>query len=394
MIKDMVAVDRRAGFVSSSIVHHVRLNSSYSLVTLGDFDVVLSDRGLPWDRLHWATLCYLLRHSDIFVMFFDTRFAAATQPEKTGFALALLRWFGVRLIAVPSGLDVVYENRIATRFGFLERLHKDYPDWDLAGDTDHIRRSIQIISRNVDFVVSGDAFCSRFLPREDLRFKYFPISADSPTNQTNHHSRRPLIVHAPNHRFIKGTDVLIEATQRLREAGVDFELRLIEKVPRHEAIDSYSKADIIADQFCIGAFGVFALEGLALGKPVIAYLDEEHLGDPVFNLPIVNANAENLARVLAVLLAVPELRTRLGFAGRAAIQRYQSHDALAEVWGQIYRRVWWGEPLALEKTRHFSAERQPRPFTEDPIQREFWPVNVDDLMPEIESTLEVWACVA
>jgi glycosyltransferase involved in cell wall biosynthesis len=391
MLKDMVDVDRRAGFSSASIVHHTRLNASFSLVTAADFDVVLEDRGHRWDIFHWATLCHLLRQADIFVMFFDTRFSGPTQPRKSRAALALLRWFGVRLIAVPSGLDVVYLDRHASRFAFLERLQKDYPEWGLASDAPHIRRGVQTICRNVDFVVSGDAVCSRFLTREDLRFKYFPVDTAT-VPSAGRRSPKLRIVHAPNHRFIKGTDSLIAATNRLRASGVELELALIEKVPRAEALRLYADADIVADQFCIGAFGVFALEGLALGKPVLAYLDEEHLGDPVFNLPIVNANPENLERVLAVLLAVPELRERLGRAGRAAVERYQSPEALAEVWAQIYRHVWWGETLELETTRHFSPERKPRSFTEDPALTDFWPVAVDDLLPEIDRALGSLPC--
>src|SRR5437868_6750404 len=131
MVKDMVDVDRRAGFASASIVHHVGLNPSYSLVTPADFDIVLSDRGYRWDVLHWATICHLLRHVDIFVMFFDTRFSSPTKPERSGLAFALLRWFGLRLVAVPSGLDVVFSDGRSSRFGFLERLQRDYPNWDL-----------------------------------------------------------------------------------------------------------------------------------------------------------------------------------------------------------------------------------------------------------------------
>lgn len=394
MVKDMVEVDRRAGFASASIVHHARLNAAYSLVTSADFDMVLDEQGHRWDVLHWVTLCHLLKHADVFVMFFDTRFSAPTEPEKSGVALAVLRWFGVRLIAVPSGLDVVYLDGSVSRFGFLERLQRDYPEWDLESDASQIRRSVQTIGRNVDFVVSGDAVCSRFLTREDLRFKYFPIDTRALFPSGSGASTKPRIVHAPNHRFLKGTDSLIAATDRLSEAGVVFELQLVEKVPRQEALRLYAEADIIADQFCIGAFGVFALEGLAMGKPVLAYLDEEHLGDPVFNLPIVNANPENLERVLAVLLAVPELRERLGRAGRAAAERYQSPEALAEVWTRIYRHVWWGETLQLETTRHFSSERKPRPFTEDPALAAFWPVAVDDLMPKIERALGGRLCGA
>jgi hypothetical protein len=150
----------------------------------------------------------------------------------------------------------------------------------------------------------------------------------------------------------------------------------------------YAQADVIADQFCIGAWGTFAQEAMALGKPVLAYLDQEHLADPAFSLPIVNTTQENLEEVLAVLLLVPELRSRLGLAGRAAVERYQSAEAIGEVWGQIYRHVWWGEPLNLAATAHFGESRKARSFTEDPGEREFWPVDVADLLPAIRSALE------
>jgi hypothetical protein len=132
---------------------------------------------------------------------------------------------------------------------------------------------------------------------------------------------------------------------------------------------------------------MFALEGLALGKTVLAYLDQEHLGDPVFNLPIVNANGENLARVLAALIALPELRSRIGRASREAAETYQSIAAMKEVWSRIYRHVWYGVPADLESTAHFSRERQPRPFTEDPADADFWPVPVDDLADAIRVVL-------
>ena len=201
-------------------------------------------------------------------------------------------------------------------------------------------------------------------------------------------------MHAPNHRHIKGTDALLDAIRRLSAAGLELELQVVEQVPRREAQALYAAADIVADQFCIGAYGVFALEGLALGKPVVAYLDEEHLGDPVFDLPIVNAHAGNLEQVLAALVAVPALRQRLGQAGRQAVEKLQSIEALAEVWAQIYAHLWWGVPLALDTTRHFSTDRRARFFSEDPSRAEFWPVPVEDLLPDIVAAIEERACAA
>jgi len=95
-----------------------------------------------------------------------------------------------------------------------------------------------------------------------------------------------------------------------------------------------------------------------------------------------------------VLLRVPELRRRLGEAGRLAVEQYQSPAAMAEVWSRIYAHVWWGESLDLERTRHFAPTRRARQFTEDPLLPEFWPVPVADLLPEIRSALEACACAA
>jgi len=186
---------------------------------------------------------------------------------------------------------------------------------------------------------------------------------------------------------VKGTDHLIRAVERLKSLGLDCELRLVERVPRHEALEVYKQADIIADQFYIGTIGIFGLEAMALGKPVMAYIDHAHLGDPVFNHPIVNTNPENLVRVLAVLLQVPVLRERLGRAGRESVEKYQSVPALAEVWARIYSHVWSGQPLDIEATNHFSPERKTRSFTEDPSHPEFWGVPVNDLLSEIQDAL-------
>jgi glycosyltransferase involved in cell wall biosynthesis len=200
-------------------------------------------------------------------------------------------------------------------------------------------------------------------------------------------NRCPLIVHAPNHRWLKGTDHVLAAVEAVQARGFACELSLVENVHPSEARRRFAEADIVADQFCSGSFGLFGLEGLALGKPVLAYLDQEQVGDPAFDLPVVNANPDNLAAVLAVVLALPELRARLGRAGRAAVERVQSVPALGEVWARIYRHVWWREALQLESTAHFSADRRPRAFTEDPRDEAFWPVPVSDLAERLREVV-------
>jgi hypothetical protein len=133
----------------------------------------------------------------------------------------------------------------------------------------------------------------------------------------------------------------------------------------------------------MGTYGTFALEGMALGKPVLTYLTSENLLRPSCSHPLVNTTPENLVEVLAVLHAVPELRTRIGEASRASVVRYQSFEAMAAVWTQIYRHVWWREPLDLQSTPPYDPARTARSLSEDPASAEFWPVPVDDLIPRI-----------
>jgi hypothetical protein len=224
---------------------------------------------------------------------------------------------------------------------------------------------------------------ARLVPRNDLLIKVYPIDTDElqPVEIPPHESVK--IIHAPNHRYVKGTDFLMAAVESLTAKGFRCELVLIERVARSEALRRFAEADIIADQFCMGAWAQFALEGMALGKPVLAYLDREHLESPQFNLPVVNATPENLAAVLGVLIELEELRRRLGAASRAAVERYQSVPAMGEVWDRIYRHVWWRAPLDFTGTAHFSPDRTPRALTENPADEDFWPVDVADLMPRI-----------
>lgn len=380
--KYIVAAERRAGYPTRSVAAHTS-PFSYALVRPEEFDVVVPDQGSP----PWFCLTDLLWHADVWVAYFDSMLFGHDHERANEWALRLLRAVGIRVIAAAHGGDVVHKTRFATRYDWVGRMGRDYPNWDLEVQAEIAQRRIRFFCRHAAFVLPGDSSLVRFLPRADLTFKYFPIDTDEIRPVFTQSAGPPVIVHAPNHRYAKGTDILLAACDVLRSCGFSFELQLVERVDRTEALQRYAAADIVADQFCMGSFGTFGVEGMAAGKPVLAYLDQEELGDPAFNLPFVNANAENLAGVLAALIHLPELRERLGRAGREAIERYQSIEPLAEVWDRILRHVWWGKALDLASTRYFSKERKARAFTEDPSDAEFWPVPVDDLLPRIHTAV-------
>ena len=151
-------------------------------------------------------------------------------------------------------------------------------------------------------------------------------------------SARPLVVHAPSSRARKGTEHVVAAC---RDLAVD--LDIVEGLPHDEARRRYERADIVVDQLNAGWYGLFAIEAMALGKPVVTFLHEEAVRrtEEAFGVrvPIVSATKETLADRLRELAAAPEERRRLGAEGRAYVERVHDVDRNADRLLAIYARL-------------------------------------------------------
>jgi glycosyltransferase involved in cell wall biosynthesis len=146
---------------------------------------------------------------------------------------------------------------------------------------------------------------------------------------------RPLVVHAPSNREKKGTRFVIEACEQL-----PVDLDIVEGVDHLEARKRYARADIVVDQLNAGWHGVFALEAMALGKPVVAKLDEETVEQSAkgygIRLPIVPATKETLVETLRPLVESPALRREIGAASRAYVEQVHDIDRVADRLIAIY----------------------------------------------------------
>jgi glycosyltransferase involved in cell wall biosynthesis len=152
-------------------------------------------------------------------------------------------------------------------------------------------------------------------PGLDLR-RYAPApSEDRP---------RPVVLHAPSSRRRKGTEHVIAACE-----GLDVELDVVEGLRHDEARRHYERADIVVDQLNAGWYGIFALEAMALGKPVLSYLRDEAVQETEralgVEVPIVRITKETLRDRIAELAASADERRRIGASSRAYVE--QVHDA-------------------------------------------------------------------
>jgi glycosyltransferase involved in cell wall biosynthesis len=149
---------------------------------------------------------------------------------------------------------------------------------------------------------------------------------------------RPVVVHAPSSRRRKGTEHVIAACAQL-----PVELEIVEGLHHDEARRRYEDADIVVDQLNAGWYGLFAIEAMALGKPVVTFLHDEAVArtEEAFGLrvPIVSATASTLVERLRPLVESAEERRRIGAESRAYVERVHDVDKAADRLLEIYSRL-------------------------------------------------------
>jgi hypothetical protein len=144
---------------------------------------------------------------------------------------------------------------------------------------------------------------------------------------------KPLrIGHAPSHRGVKGTQLIIDAINRLKGDGHSFEFVVIEGLSNDAAMEVYKTLDVLVDQLFAGWYGGLAVEAMALGKPVVAFIRDDdlvHIPEQMRDeLPIIRAEPSTIYTVLESVICMRRedlfLRAK---ASRMFVEKW--HDPLA-----------------------------------------------------------------
>ncbi len=280
-----------------------------------DIEFDLQGRG-PWRRLgtRAAFTARALRDYDIIHFNFGQSLITLRAAGRVFNELPLLKRAGITILVTFQGCDVRPQGHC-----FCTQEHcRAENRYRAPNATRFLRYADRCFHLNPDLRqwLPG----SRFLPYASVDLATVRPPAELPPSDVVR------IAHAPSNREVKGTAHLIAAVEQLRADGVAVALDLIEGVSREAVLKRVAAADVAVDQLLIGWYGGFAVEAMALRKPVVCHILEQTPEDNPFGdeLPIVRATPATLLERLRELILDRDLRVRLGVEGRQFCER--RHD--------------------------------------------------------------------
>jgi len=140
---------------------------------------------------------------------------------------------------------------------------------------------------------------------------------------------RPLVVHAPSHRALKGTELIEPVLATLETDGL-ITYRRIEGVPAASVPALIRDADVVLDHFGIGNYGVLTCEAMAAGRVAISHIHSRVRARVPESIPTLEATPDTLADVLRRVLDERDWARSVSARGPAFVRDWHDGRRSAE----------------------------------------------------------------
>lgn len=245
-----------------------------------------------------------------------------------------------KTLLLPYGSDVQDLTR-SKNLEFKDAYAIDYPNHKFKRNI--ISKKIDLWTKNSDHIMGGCEWVDYLYHWDSLTLSHFSYDIPQKTKSIIKKDNKNFkVLHAPNHRNIKGTDFLIKAIEDLKEEGYLIELILIEKKSNQEVIKLINQVDLVADQFIIGWYAMFAIEAMAHSKPVIGYLRDDLISfycnkDLIEKdeIPILNSNVGNIKQKLRWCLENKDELKNIGDQSYNFVKKHHSLEYIGSLFNKI-----------------------------------------------------------
>jgi len=312
-----------------------------------DFDVVFSKYCPRALGPYLSYLYCLVRYKCIYVYFNGGPLGATTLLSLC--EPFLLQLAGIKTVAMPFGADVHVLTRCKSKL-VVDAYSKDYPGF--RHERARTARLIGAWTRGADHIIAGCDWVDYLYYWDTLMLSQFAIDTEELTpdriDLSGDKLPTPLrLIHAPNHRALKGTEHILRAVDELQNEGVAIEIAILEGMSNSELPAAIRAADVVVDQIIIGWYAMFAMEAMALGKPVVCHIRGDYRDLYVASgliesdeLPLINADHATIKATLKQLSEAPrEELALIGARSRAFVEKHHSLQSVGCVLDRINRSI-------------------------------------------------------
>jgi glycosyltransferase involved in cell wall biosynthesis len=182
------------------------------------------------------------------------------------------------------------------------------------------------------------------LRHPNINFLFFPYNKDliKYVSDDDYNSSDIIrIIHSPTNRFVKGTQSVIDAIEKVKRSGRKFEFLLVENQPRDKVIEIKSICHLAIDQ--IGnrggtGYGINSIETLAMGLPTITDMNGG-MDTWLPENPFIVAGAGNLADKIIELLDNRSLLLSYRQKSRVWVVKYHSYESVFKKLMEYYKKA-------------------------------------------------------
>ncbi len=205
---------------------------------------------------------------------------------------------------------------------------------------EEIRDYLKSISKYVRYVATDCEMMSYVEPYFEKCFIFRqPVDLDVIKFNEPRVDRPPVLLHTPTRTWIKGTDYVVAAVERLKSEGLEFEFRLKRQLSQAQMYQEIANCDIYVDELRCGSHGVTAVEAMAAGKPTITFIRPDLILKYPSDMPLVNANPDTIYDRLKELICEPALRVELSFRSRNYAEKYHDVNIVVGELAKIYKEI-------------------------------------------------------
>ncbi len=259
--------------------------------------------------------------------------------------LPILRALGKKIVVTYQGCDVRQKGFCSRNFALSACTEPDCYGGCCNNNTDALKvKRAAKFSRYAHRIFSLNPDLLYVLPTGAEFLPYASVDLDVWRPVKRSKGQKLAILHSPSERSVKGTKYILQAVERLQRQYKSVELMLVEATPHNRVRELYEMADLAIDQLLVGWYGGFAVEMMALGKPVVCYIREEDLKfipqQMREDLPIINANPDNIYEVLKGLIVERERFDLIGEQSRDYVERWHDPMKIAKRLKDVYESLY------------------------------------------------------